>query len=105
MHNINVSLTKSRLRSIVVIFPDDHAQQPDVTATIGLYGPNNVKVGEYSVGSTDYSRRYNKESNLDLSMAIYDAIEILHSELEMQATAHAQSKFKELPPAAVEVAE
>lgn len=105
MRTIDVNITKARLVNVHIQFPEDALALPSATATIHLFGSNGKKVSEYSLHSDDYHRKYNKEISFDLPDNILPSLGRVRDEIENVIIAHAQSQFKQLPPAAVLVEE
>lgn len=100
MRTIDVNITKARLVHVHIMFPEDALKLPDVTATIHLFGSNGTKVSEYSLHCSDYHLKHAKDTSFELPYNILPALGRVRDEIEDVIIAHAQSQFKQLPPAA-----
>ena len=89
---IDLSITKARLTSIGVTINKDGL--PDMTASITLYGANDVEVTSYSINSYSWT---SESKRFDIPDSALPLIRELEYQIEKVVVAKCMGEFKQLP--------
>jgi hypothetical protein len=90
MKPIDISINKARILSFTVTLKDD---KPEVSATIGLYSPNDTRIAEYSLATN----HWNANLKLDLPFDLVPPIKEIAAVLERIVALHCQGSMLQLP--------
>ena len=92
MRKINIEITKAQIESFSVSL-DPEKEQPQVSATIGLYTEHGKKITTYSI----YTNAWSSEQKFELPLQMFNPIYEIAKQLEIVVVKHVREGQLALP--------